>query len=87
MHLEINGSPKVLQHADVSTLAEVLAALELRSDRIAVELNSQIVPRQRWAETRVQSGDRLEIVHFVGGGRPGQQSAARRSVGPGSMCG
>jgi sulfur carrier protein len=40
----------------------------MKSDRVAVELNRDIVPRDRWAETTLNDGDRLEVVHFVGGG-------------------
>ena len=40
----------------------------MKADRVAVELNRDIVPRDRWAETALNEGDRLEIVHFVGGG-------------------
>ncbi len=50
------------------TLATLLDWLKLAADRVAVERNSEIVPRNRWAETPVGSGDRLEVVHFVGGG-------------------
>jgi len=40
----------------------------MKSDRVAVELNREIVPRDRWGDTSLKEGDRLEIVHFVGGG-------------------
>ena len=40
----------------------------MRVDRVAVELNRELVPRDRWTATPVSDGDRLEIVHFVGGG-------------------
>jgi len=50
-------------------LAEVVDAMNLKGDRIAVEHNGEIVQRVRWAEVSVVSADRLEIVHFVGGGR------------------
>ncbi len=40
----------------------------MKGDRVAVELNREIVPRARWAETPLHDGDQLEIVHFVGGG-------------------
>jgi len=42
----------------------------MKPDRVAVELNREIVPRDRWSATLLNQGDRLEIVHFVGGGRP-----------------
>jgi len=37
---------------------------------VAVELNLDIVPREQWVGTQLAEGDRLEIVHFVGGGTP-----------------
>jgi len=37
----------------------------VKSDRVAVELNREIAPRNRWSETVLKDGDRLEIVHFV----------------------
>jgi thiamine biosynthesis protein ThiS len=40
----------------------------MKPDRVAVELNRDIVPRERWPETQLKDGDRLEVVHFVGGG-------------------
>ena len=40
----------------------------MKPDRVAVELNRDIVQRDRWTETLLKDGDRLEIVHFVGGG-------------------
>jgi len=40
----------------------------MKQDRVAVELNRNIVPREQWAEISLSEGDRLEIVHFVGGG-------------------
>ena len=52
-----------------ASLAQVIRALELKGDRIAVEHNGAIAQRTSWDRTTVASGDRLEIVHFVGGGR------------------
>jgi thiamine biosynthesis protein ThiS len=46
----------------------LLTHLGLRPERVALERNLEILPRAQWAETRVQAGDRLEIVHLVGGG-------------------
>lgn len=51
-----------------ATLAQVIAAMNLKGDRVAVEHNGQIVQRANWADTTVSAGDRLEVVHFVGGG-------------------
>ena len=50
------------------TVASLLEWLKLPADRVAVECNLAIVPRKRWGETLVEAGDRLEVVHLVGGG-------------------
>ena len=49
-------------------LESLLAWLNVPLDRIAVERNLEIVSRRLWAATAIQPGDRLELVHFVGGG-------------------
>jgi thiamine biosynthesis protein ThiS len=68
MKLHINGDEKTF---DASlTLAALVETLGMKADRVAVELNLDIVPRDRWAATALNDGDRLEIVHFVGGGLP-----------------
>ncbi len=66
MLLVINGEEKELP--GLPTLAALVEHLGLKADRLAVELNRDIVPRASWAATPLKSGDRLEIVHFVGGG-------------------
>lgn len=71
MNLRINGEERTF--ADLAspaqfTLAALVEALEMKPDRVAVELNRDIVPRDRWPQTTLKDGDRLEIVHFVGGG-------------------
>jgi thiamine biosynthesis protein ThiS len=50
------------------TLAALIESLNMKPDRVAVELNREIVPRNLWPETPLKEGDCLEIVHFVGGG-------------------
>jgi len=65
MNLTINGEPQVCPAETLSALVEHLG---MKSDRVAIELNRAIVPRDRWCETALHDGDRLEIVHFVGGG-------------------
>jgi thiamine biosynthesis protein ThiS len=50
------------------TLAGLLAWLKMPADRVAVERNLEIVPRSLWEQTPIQADDRLEVVHFVGGG-------------------
>jgi sulfur carrier protein len=66
MRIQLNGEERHVEA--VVTLEGLVALLGMKADRIAVELNHQIVPRSRWAETPVRDGDRLEVVHFVGGG-------------------
>jgi sulfur carrier protein len=66
MKLQINGEEREL--ADGLTLAALVEQLGMKPDRVAVELNREIVRRERWPQTRLQTGDRLEIVQFVGGG-------------------
>ena len=69
LRLVVNGLPRTLEGlAAPAPLASVLERLELRPDRIAVELNGEIAPRTRWAELTVVDGNRIEVVHFVGGG-------------------
>ena len=70
MTIEINGEPRSFEGA--LTLSSLIERLGMKSDRVAVELNRNIVPRERWPETQIAEGDRLEIVHFVGGGHDGQ---------------
>ena len=69
LKVTLNGRERVLEAiASPATLDAVLAHLELRADRVAVELNGELAPRTGWSQTEVRTGDRLEIVHFVGGG-------------------
>jgi thiamine biosynthesis protein ThiS len=69
LHLIVNGVPRTLDGlGSPSPLTSVLERLEMRPDRVAVELNSEIAPRTQWMELTIQDGDRVEIVHFVGGG-------------------
>jgi sulfur carrier protein len=51
-----------------ATLQQLVEALALKSDRIAVERNGEIAPRGSWPTVSIGDGDRIEVVHFVGGG-------------------
>jgi len=66
MRLIINGEERSLP--DASNLGALIESLGMKPDRVAVELNREIVQRAKWAETPLREGDKLEIVHFVGGG-------------------
>ena len=69
MKIQINGEERAFESIPTSfTLAALVEMLGMKSDRVAVELNRDIVPRDRWAQTNLKDGDRLEVVHFVGGG-------------------
>jgi sulfur carrier protein len=64
--LTLNGESRVFDGP--MTVAGLLASLGLEMRKVAVERNEEIVPRSHYAETWLQSGDALEIVHFIGGG-------------------
>ncbi|HXJ87365.1 MAG TPA: sulfur carrier protein ThiS [Candidatus Binatia bacterium] len=68
MKLQINGEQKTFDSGGQFTLAVLVESLGMKPDRVAIELNRDIVPRDRWAETSLNDGDTLELVHFVGGG-------------------
>lgn len=67
MHLVINGE----DYDDLPeglTVAGLIKHLELPEKKIAVERNREIVPKSTFAAQVLQTGDRLEIIHFIGGG-------------------
>jgi sulfur carrier protein len=64
--IHLNGEAR--QVPEDLTLASLVDWLRLPADRVAVERNLEIVPRNQWTETTIGEGDRLEVVHFVGGG-------------------
>ncbi|HTF43625.1 MAG TPA: sulfur carrier protein ThiS [Terriglobales bacterium] len=66
MRVQINGENRDFEES--LPLSALVEQLGMKADRVAVELNRNIVPRTQWAETQVAEGDRLEIVQFVGGG-------------------
>ena len=65
MRLTVNGEERVEAAKDVAAL---VATLGFDRSKVAVERNLAIVPRSLWAATPLADGDRIEIVHFVGGG-------------------
>lgn len=69
MNLIINGQAREFAElADGARLSELIGLMGLKGDRVAVEHNSRIVPRAEWESVTIAPGDKLEIVHFVGGG-------------------
>lgn len=77
LSLLVNGVNRQIDALEEGcTLEAVVAQLSLKADRVAIERNGEIASRSSWSQTRIVSGDRLEIVHFVGGG---SERIARRS--------
>jgi sulfur carrier protein len=66
MTVTINGERREVPEG--LTVAAMLEHLGMADDRVAIERNFDILPRQRWRVTQVQANDSFEIVHFVGGG-------------------
>jgi sulfur carrier protein len=64
--ITVNGESRAAK-AD-ATVTDLLRELGLESGRVAIERNLEILPRPKWQETRIEAGDRYEIVQFVGGG-------------------
>jgi thiamine biosynthesis protein ThiS len=83
MRLVINGEDR--SFGDDLTLAALVEQLGLKPDRVAVELNHNIIRRDDWAHTALHDGDRLEVVHFVGGGACPSTSARPRDTGDTSL--
>jgi thiamine biosynthesis protein ThiS len=66
MKLIINGEER--DFSAIANLAQLVEQLGMKQDRLAIELNRDVISRDRWVQTTLTEGDRLEIVHFVGGG-------------------
>ena len=66
MQITVNGQARAA--AERLALPALIEELRLGDRRVAVELNGAIVPRSAWPQTRLADGDRLEIVHAIGGG-------------------
>jgi len=76
MNVSINGNKRSVESP--LTLAALVDSLGMKPDRVAVERNREIVPRDQWLATQLADGDQLEIVHFVGGGAPSLQQTCLR---------
>jgi sulfur carrier protein len=66
LEIELNGAPHRL--ADPHSLQELIAALSMSNQALAVAVNRQVVPRQSWAQHQLQAGDRVDVVRAIGGG-------------------
>ena len=74
MRLTINGEDRTIENA--GNVAELLGELGIAQTKVAVERNLEIVPKSAYGDTRLVEGDKLEIVHFIGGGSPEADLAA-----------
>jgi sulfur carrier protein len=69
MTLQLNGNSRDFPNLPPApTLQHLVDDLQLKGDRIAVEHNGTIIPRAQWPDTMLNAQDKLEVVHFVGGG-------------------
>jgi len=66
MQISVNGEATEIDES--ATMADLVAQLGLGNRRLAVEYNGEILPRSNWEQTRLGNGDRIEIVHAIGGG-------------------
>lgn len=66
MQIHLNGEPREVPEG--VTVRALLELLEIKAPRVAVEVNAEVVSRARHAQTRLATGDQVEIVTFVGGG-------------------
>jgi sulfur carrier protein len=66
IQIHLNGAPR--EFSAPLTVAQLIDSLELAGKRLAIEQNGEIVPRSRFAESRLNDGDRIEVVIAVGGG-------------------
>lgn len=66
LEIILNGQP--YNAVAGQSLLDLVRSLELEPERVAIELDGQIVKREQWAQTPLRAGARVELVHFVGGG-------------------
>ena len=66
MNIVVNGNDTNV--AEGSVISDLIESLDLNAQRLAVEVNKRIIRRAEWDSTTISEGDRVEIVHFVGGG-------------------
>ena len=69
LEVSLNGQTRVFEVLEPGcALDHLVEALGFKRDRVAIELNGEIVPRREWSKTTLNDADKLELVHFVGGG-------------------
>jgi len=69
LSVTINGQKRQFEGlATGASVSDLIQALGLKGDRVALELNGEIAARAEWGDMALAEGDKVEIVHFVGGG-------------------
>ena len=66
LRIQVNGEPRDVE--ENISLPELVAGLNLKAEQIAIELNHNVIRRAQWDNTLLEADDKVEIVHFVGGG-------------------
>ena len=66
LRILVNGEPRDVEQDQ--SLSQLVATLGLKAEQVAIELNHTVVRRAAWPETLLKADDKIEIVHFVGGG-------------------
>ena len=66
IQIQVNGESKAWRRG--ATVADLLEDLEIKTERVAVELNLEILDRAAFAQRQLENGDRVEILSFIGGG-------------------
>jgi thiamine biosynthesis protein ThiS len=66
VRIQVNGEAREVE--ENIALPELVASLNLKAEQVAIELNQNVVRRAQWPSTMLQTDDKVEIVHFVGGG-------------------
>ncbi len=78
MLIQVNGEPREVRQGIL--LPELIASLSLKAEQVAVELNQSVVRRAEWESTVLQPDDKVEIVHFVGGGSKAVGTSSRQTA-------
>jgi thiamine biosynthesis protein ThiS len=78
VRIQVNGEFREVK--ENISLSELIASLSLKADQLAIELNQNVVRRAQWQSTVLQTDDKIEIVHFVGGGCKSVSRSSRQTA-------
>lgn len=77
MKIQVNGEPHGCRVG--ATIGDLLRELDIKTERVAVELNLEILDRTEFDRRGLREGDRVEIMSFIGGGTPGEADVHREA--------